>query len=142
MILYFDTSAIIKRYVKEPGSEEVRAWFRLARTWATGLITRVEMASALSRLLRMKIITQREYITTLEEFRSSWVEFERLPITEALVARADLLACEHGLRAYDAVHLASALVWQEALTLQVTIVTYDGQLAAAGKKTGLAVLPE
>jgi hypothetical protein len=46
------------------------------------------------------------------------------------------------MRGYDAVHLAAALIWQEALMLPVTLATYDKELADAGKKSGLKVLPE
>jgi predicted nucleic acid-binding protein len=58
-----------------------------------------------------------------------------------LVARADGLACEHNLPGYDAIHLASALTWQDLIELPVTVVTYDRELAAAARASGMAVLP-
>ncbi len=142
MNLYLDTSALIKRYVNEAGSPDVREWVRSADDKATVLITRAEMSAAINRLLRMKFLTQEDYAKAFEEFRSDWRDYHRLPVTEPLVARADTLAGEHNLRGYDAVHLAAALTWQELLELPVTVVTYDKELAKAVRAIGMAVLPD
>jgi len=81
-------------------------------------------------------------LTALQLFRSEWEIFQRLPVNELTVIRGDALACEFGLRGYDAVRLATALLWQETLGLQVTLATFDRQLIGAGIKVGLSVLPE
>ena len=142
MNLYLDTSALIKRYISETGTEDVRAWIRAAEAISLSIMTRAETAAGLTRLQSRGILTQENYMTALEQFRLDWEWYQRLPINEELIARADFLACQHGLRGYDAVHLAAALVWQEALTLPVTLATYDQELADAGKKSGLKVLPK
>jgi uncharacterized protein len=139
--LYLDTSALIKRYIDEMGSPDVRAWIRSSDDKATTLITRAEISAAINRLLRMRQLSQEDYGNVLEEFRSEWQDFHRLPITEMLVARADNLACEHNLRGYDSVHLAAALIWQELLGLPVTLATFDGELAEAARASSMMVLP-
>jgi len=63
-------------------------------------------------------------------------------LTEVLVSRAVTLAWEHGLRGYDAVHLAAALFWQDVLGDSVTLASYDPQLWDAVKVTGLVAWPE
>ncbi len=142
MILYLDTSALIKRYVNETGSLDVRAWLRSADDKATVLITRAEMSAAINRLQRMKFISQEDTTSALAEFRADWKDYYRLPITDGLVARADALACEHNLRGYDSIHLAAALNWQELLEQPVTVVTYDKELVKAARALGMAVLPD
>lgn len=142
MNLYLDTSALIKRYVQESGSMDVREWLRLAENVATVLVTRAEMSASLNRLLRMKFLSPDEYASALKEFRTDWEAYHRLPITESLVMHADLLACEHNLRGYDAIHLAAAVKWQEILDQPVAVVTYDRELAEAAQALGLQVLPE
>jgi uncharacterized protein len=77
----------------------------------------------------------------LETFRNEWSGFHRLPVTEALIGRADALACEHNLRGYNAIHLAAALAWRDLLGLPVSLVTYDRELADAARVAGIAVLP-
>jgi predicted nucleic acid-binding protein len=142
MNLYLDTSALIKRYINEPGTEEVRAWIRAAEATSLSIMTRAETTAGLTRLQRRGLITEENYKATLEQFRIDWEWYQRIPINEELIERADFLACQHGLRGYDAVHLAAALIWQEALAMPVTLATYDQDLADAGKKSGLKILPE
>ena len=66
----------------------------------------------------------------------------RIKVEEHTIAKADSLAWDYSLRGYDAVQLASALLWQEALNEPITFVTFDHQLWEAGVKVGLEVMPE
>ncbi len=66
----------------------------------------------------------------------------RVPVTEALVARAEALAWAHGLRGYDAVQLAAALTWQDALGREIVLATFDRQLWEAASQAGLRAWPE
>ena len=141
MILYFDSSALVKRYVEEQGTSDVLVWMDASDLNGTVLVTRVEVAAAITRAKRMRYVSQEETRKFLDTFHREWNSFQRLPVSETLVARADALACEHNLRGYDAIHLASALTWQELLDLPVTVVTYDMELAAAAQASGLMVLP-
>ena len=59
-----------------------------------------------------------------------------------IVAQADALAWEHSLRGYDAVHLATALFWQETLGEPLTLVTYDRQLWESARRNKLKLFPE
>lgn len=89
------------------------------------LISRAEVAAALAKAIRVDALTQEEAVQ----------------VTEILIARADTLAWEHGLRGYDAVHLAAASLWQDAMREQVTLSTFDRRLWAAAKRVGLACHP-
>ena len=60
MILYLDTSALVKRYVMESGSAEVNALMEQADTVGSALLTRVEMASALAKAVRMNWVEARD----------------------------------------------------------------------------------
>lgn len=141
MNLYLDASALVKRYIAENSSEEVNQWIGEADLVVTSLITRVEVAAAITRAQRMKIIDPDESDAALNQFRFEWESFLRLSITENTVIRGDLLVCEHNLRGFDATHLACALIWQESLGLPVALATFDGQLVQAAKALRIAVLP-
>ncbi len=106
MNLYIDTSALITHYIAEVGSEYVNDLIVDAAVIATGLITRAEMAAGINRLLRMNSISKDHYAIALRDFRSDWKHYERIMISEEIVARADSLTCEYILRGYDATHLA------------------------------------
>ena len=142
MILYLDTSALVKRYVMESGSAEVNALIEHADTVGSVLLTRVEMASALAKAVRMNWVEARDAENAWQDFLSQWQTFTRLSVTPALVERASRLAWEHGLRGYDATHFAAVLSWQETLEMPITLVTFDRELWLAGQKNGLVVWPD
>jgi predicted nucleic acid-binding protein len=141
MILYIDTSALVKRYVAETGSEEVNALIEQAETVGSVMLTRVEMASALAKAVRMNWVENEDAENAWQDFLSHWQSFARLPVTPALVERAARLAWEYGLRGYDATHFAAALLWQESFEMPVTLATYDRELWLTGQKAGLMVWP-
>jgi predicted nucleic acid-binding protein len=141
MNLYLESSALVKRYIQEKGSQDVNTWIEAADMVVTGLISRVEVVAAIARAGRMKLITPDESFAALRQFRSEWESFHRLPITENTVARGDSLAVEHDLRGYDATHLACALIWQETLGMPVTLASFDSQLIEAARAVQMAYLP-
>jgi uncharacterized protein len=141
VILYLDASALVKRYIQEKASQDVNTWIEAADMVVTGLLTRVEVAAAIARAGRMKLITPDEILAAVRQFRSEWESFQRLPITENMVVRGDALAVEHNLRGYDATHLACALIWQETLGAPVTLASFDSQLIEAARGVQMAYLP-
>jgi predicted nucleic acid-binding protein len=142
MIVYMDTSALVKYYVNETGTDQVAQLINEAELVGFASITYVEMASALSKAARMKWITEQDGRTAWEDFLSHWQAFARLTVNPALLERASRQAWEHGLRAYDAIHLASALEWRDSLAEPITLATYDKELWMAGQKMGLSVWPD
>jgi len=64
MILYLDASALVKRTIVERESERVNAWIDAAEMVVTGLITRVEVAAAIARASRMKLIHPEEALAS------------------------------------------------------------------------------
>lgn len=141
MILYLDTSALVKRYVAEPGSAEVAQAILLAEVSGTSLITRAEMAAALAKSVRMNVLGQEAAATALQMFDGDWRNLLHVQVTEQLVTRAGSLAWGMGLRGYDAVHLAAALVWQDGLGEGIAFATFDQRLWTAAGQCGLAAWP-
>jgi predicted nucleic acid-binding protein len=141
MILYLDTSALVKRYVAETGSEEVVAIVERAEAVGSVALTRVEMASALVKAVRMNWVEPKAAEDAWQDFLSHWLSYARLALTPPLAERASHFAWEHGLGGYDAVHLAAALLWQDTLGTPVTLATYDRGLWLAGQKAGLLTWP-
>ncbi len=60
MIHYLDTTALVKRYISESGSRSVRDLFRRGKPLAVARIAYVELAAALCRLRREKLLTERD----------------------------------------------------------------------------------
>ncbi|MCH7589225.1 MAG: type II toxin-antitoxin system VapC family toxin [Chloroflexi bacterium] len=142
MIVYLDASALVKRYIAEDGSPEVNALITQADSTVTNLISRAEVAAAIMRASRMEIINREDALQAIKVFRSEWENLQRLPVTEATVARADSLIRNYDLRGYDAVHMAAALIWQEAIVETITMATYDHNLWNVARKVGLDIWPD
>ena len=142
MILYLDASALVKRYIAEPGTREVAEAIAAAEVVGTSLISRAETSAALAKACRVGTLTREEAFAALEIFRGEWSRFVRVQASEALMAQADAVAWELGLRGYDAVHLASALLWQHDVSAQVMVATFDQQLWEAVRQRGLRAFPE
>jgi predicted nucleic acid-binding protein len=142
MILYLDASALVKRYIAEAGSAEVGRLIARTDAVGTSVISRAEVAAALAKAVRVGLLSRDDAGAALQVFRAQWVDLVRLQLTETVVARADALAWEHGLRGYDAVHLGAALFWQDTIGEPITLATFDHQLWQKGEIVGLVVWPE
>ena len=141
-VIYLDASALVKRYVEEAGTEEVQRLLVGAAVLGTAAITQVEVAAALAKAVRMGVLDGESASEALAAFRGDWRSFERLQVTEIVISRAAELAWERSLRAYDATHLAAALIWQELLGESVAMVTFDRELWEAANASGLEVWPQ
>jgi len=142
MILYLDTSALVKRYIRETGTDEVIPLVENAGSVGSASLTKVEMAAALEKTVRQGWIKRKIALQAWQDFLDQWSSFTRLNISSGTIERASKLAWEYSLRGYDAIHLACAILWQETLETQITMATFDRDLWRASKKAGLAVWPE
>lgn len=136
MIAYFDTSALVPLLITEPASATSgRLWNEATRVISTRLI-HPEARAALAQAQRMRRLTTAELGQAVEDLDSIALEISYLEITAELAASAGDLAQTHGLRGYDAVHLAAtALVNDDELVL----VTGDHELGAAARTIGISV---
>jgi predicted nucleic acid-binding protein len=142
MILYLDASALVKRYVAEPGSAEVSESIEAVEAVGTSIISRAETIAALAKAIRVGVLDHDAADSAARIFRTEWQSFIRIQVTESLIARADSLAWELGLRGYDSVHLASAIIWHESMDQELHLVTFDRQLWEAARKRGVKTIPE
>jgi uncharacterized protein len=142
VIAYLDASAIVKRYLVERGSRETIALTAESELIATSIVTRAEVAAALAKAARMGLVTEDRARRAQRSFGGDWPDLVRVPVTEAVLERAETLAWHHGLRGYDAVQLSSALTWQESVGTEIVLATFDPQLWEAAPKTGLKAWPD
>lgn len=141
MILYLDASALVKRYVEERGTTQVARAIRAAEIAGTSIITRAEIAAALSKAVRVGALHPDGANLARAKFHRDWPSLIRIQTTEALIAYADELAWGLGLRAYAAVQLASASVWRDTLEEEITVATFDRRLWEAARQQGLVPFP-
>jgi len=142
MIVYFDTSALVKAYVQEEGSKEVIALMDDEdNLFGSIVLVKVEMASAIQRAVRVAGSPSSAAANAWQDFLEDWESFTRLRVAIGTVERASDIAWKYGLRGYDSLHLAAALLWQENLGIKLTFAAFDHDLWRASQKAGLEPWP-
>ena len=144
-LLYLDTSALVKLYITERGSERMdELALSGANSLATCAITQVEFHSAVDRRRRRRggDVGEEASARAVEEFTD---HFKSSFFLHAVDDRTLNLACvlvhRHALRAYDAVHLAACLLLLRLSARDdLTFVSADRRLLTAARSEGLAVL--
>lgn len=134
MKAFIDTSSLAKRYVQEPGSEELEDFFRsVVEAVYISTLAIVEFSAAIGRKIQNKDIMENEGASAMQEFEEDWQDwFTKVPFTEDLAEYASSLAIKHPLKGSDAVHLSSAAVSGADL-----FVTSDKILLKTAKKIGI-----
>ena len=137
MILYLDTSALLKLYIEEPASPEVEGAVDQAEQVATATLALPEAAHALARRASEGSLREEEALEAFQKLKQDWRRIVHPPLSGTLVQQAARLAWEKKgqLRGADAVHLATALALSTSQgKKKVCFLTYDERLrrAAAG----------
>jgi predicted nucleic acid-binding protein len=140
LILYLDTSAVVKAYVEEDHSSEVRQCMNSTSASASHRIAYVEARAAFARLQREQVLNEAGWTVLKGEFIADWENYLLIDTTPALLERASELAEAFALRAYDSVHLAAAQLLHEGSEETVVFACYDRKLNQAAAILGLDLL--
>ncbi len=142
MILYLDSSAIVKLYIAEPHAELVREALREAAASFTHLIAYAEVRAGLAKALRQRRETPEGHALHKRELDEAWERFRVVLPTEVQIRRAADLAERFGLRGYDSVHLAAAESVREELGSGVDFrfAGFDSALARAADGLGFGLI--
>lgn len=134
MILYLDTSALLKLYIREEYQEIVVMAMRDASLVALSVVAYAEARSALARKHRELTLTTHNHERLIQALDHSWPGFDRILTTNYIVRSAGILAEELALRGFDAIHLASALRARDRYTEPVHFLTFDTRLMDAARQ--------
>ena len=144
-ILFFDSSALVKRSIVETGSQWVASVVAPAAGNAVhiSVVSGAETVAAFVRRQRGGSLSFDEMSRAISEFTDDWAGlYELVRADREVVNRAMTVAQRHGLRGYDAIQLASALevnassqLFQSAFLL----ISADDELNAAASAEGLQV---
>lgn len=141
--VYLDTSALVKLYVEEEGTERVVGLTEgLDGGRAIILdITLIESRSAIRRREREGDVAAADADRILEQIEEdASLSFLVQPSTSAVIEEAARLIDRHLLRAYDAIQLAGCLVVRQGLPGPLTFVCADARLCESAALEGLPVL--
>jgi predicted nucleic acid-binding protein len=143
---YFDSSGAAKRYVEETGTARVLTLCDPAHGHELFLvrITAIEIVAVLFRRVRAALLAADAAARASAALRRDLTrQYQVIEVTRALLDSALEVAERHGLRGYDCVQLAGALVIQRARAAAglspLILVSADTELNAAAQAEGLTV---
>ena len=135
MKYFFDSSAFAKRYIIEKDSPLVVSKCKEASEIVISAVCVIEVVSALSRLLREKLIDRFNFSEIKRSLFEEVGKVSVVAVNEDVIYRATQVVESHAVRSLDAIHISSAL-----LTRPDLFISADKRQCAAGKKLGLKVL--
>lgn len=139
MIAYLDTSAVLKLLLRdEDDGDVVRQVIAATDMTYTSRLSHPEDRAALAAAHRAGRLTTVDHAKAKSDLDRAIASVGIVELDAALASVAGDVAERFGLRAYDAVHLASALVLGEGDTV---VVTWDRALASAASAAGLGGAP-
>jgi predicted nucleic acid-binding protein len=137
VIHFLDTSALAKRYVREPGSSTLWAALRRGRV-VVARITYAELLATLARACREGTISEAQRTRAFARVEEDFRDLAIVELRAAVLRRVAELVVRHPLRAYDAVQLATALTVKDHGGA-VQFWSADERLVAAAQLEGLRV---
>jgi uncharacterized protein len=136
---YFDTSALIKRYVDEPRRREVLQLLG-RHDCVTSAVLPVEIRSALRRRVSEGTLDAARVPEILKRVAADRVYWTLVEVARDVLASAETLATAHPLRALDAIHLASAQLFAGHMTVPALLfVSADARQTAAAAAVGMTI---
>ena len=142
MILYLDTSALLKKYFRETGSDEVITRWKDATGIVTSSVAYAEALASIHRKKRDLKFNNDIFKKIIHLFRRDWNSLIRVEVTDELNDWIDKMVSHYPLRGFDAIHLASALIVHDRLPEEFLFACYDNKLLQAAQSAGLQTLPE
>jgi len=140
VIVYLDTSALVKLYVEEAGSAAIATCVERATAVTTARVTYAEARAAFARYRREGGLTPAGLRQVVRDLDVEWGAYDVVEVHDPLVRRAGALAERHALRGYDAIQLAAALEVRGA-GADLEFASFDGRLNHAASRERLRLTP-
>jgi len=137
---YFDSSALVKRYVDERGTDSVKSILSTGGEIATSKLTYPEILSALMRKHRAGEISKKLLQDIVARFQRDWYHILVLEFHNDLLQKVKFLLERHPLKAADAIHLSSALWLKLSSKVDVTFIASDLNLLKAAQTEKLQII--
>jgi predicted nucleic acid-binding protein len=141
MILYLDTSALVKKYFQERFSDHILSLWKQAGEVITSTVAYAETLAAFHRKKREADFSADAFRIAVEAFKLDWKGFFKVEVTEDLNEIIDRVLGRHPLRGFDAIHLASSLLVREYLHEDLLFSCFDQRLTQAAADEGLNTFP-
>ena len=132
MTVFLDTSALVRRYLDEPGRSLVVETMAGDDVWVASALARTEVMVTLHQLAA----GPRQHARLWSAFRDDWDAFAVVPVDDRCLGRALELGSSFSVRIVDALHLAAA----DRLPRPAKFVTFDRHQIPAAAALGFEVI--
>lgn len=137
-MIYWDSSALIKKYLMENGSDAVLQKLSADPLIVTSQLAYPEILATFARKLREKAMPAKAYQSACHSFEADWKAMTIVHLDDAILSRVRNLLARHQLRSADVVHLASALYVAERTRFpSLPFACADNRLLHAAGQEGL-----
>ena len=139
-MIYLDSSALVKRYLQEDGTDVIQSLLRETEVFATSKLTYPEILSAFMKKRRVGEINRKTLEAVIDKFENDWEKIFVIEFHNELLPGVKKLIEKYPLRGADALHLASALWLDNTLKMGLTFVASDIGLLKAARSEALKIL--
>jgi predicted nucleic acid-binding protein len=140
MIVYLDTSSLVKLYVEEIDSEKIKDLARNAAAISTAKIAYAEARSAFARKQKKDGFSLNVLRKIVGDLNRDWESYFVIEITDGLIRFAGDIAERYLLRGFDAIHLASAVHLKNKVNSEIYFSSHDARLNQSAEKEGMIIL--
>lgn len=140
MILYLDTSSLVKLYVEERSSRHVQDIVGKATVLSTSMVAYAEARAAFARKRAEDGFSAAALKRINEDLSRDWESYFVIEVTDGLVRSAGDIAEKHLLRGFDSIHLSSAINLRRKIGSEVFFSSHDERLNRAAAKEGLSIV--
>ncbi|MGL4368776.1 MAG: type II toxin-antitoxin system VapC family toxin [Spirochaetota bacterium] len=137
MNLYFDTSALMKKYIDETGSSNVDKLFLSADQIFVSAISEIESISTLKRLVIEKEISENDFEFIKNEIKTDFSFFSIIGLDPDLIESAVTAVTKYQLKSLDSIQLGSAVINLNQIDY---FVSCDRKLLKAAQKEGFKII--
>jgi predicted nucleic acid-binding protein len=136
---YFDSSILLKRYIRENGSDRAVA-LTGQHLIISAALAPLEMRSALRRVEAEGGLPARAFRATLKRIQTEREKWDLVVLSAEILQSAEELTINLNTRSLDSIHLACALACQSRLNRRLPFITADIRQNEGARKLGLEVL--
>jgi predicted nucleic acid-binding protein len=135
MLVFFDSSAFVKRYICEPGTDEVLDWCERATEIGLAGIALPEIVSAFCRLRRESLVSVEQYGLLKSSLLADIEDAALCDLAPTVMAQTVIALENNTLRAMDAIHIGSAVILKADV-----FISADRRQCEAAVQVGLRVV--
>lgn len=140
MIYYLDSSALVKRYAAESGSDSITALVEGDKKIAVSWLALPETLAAVARRAKGGSVSAEDLKSIRSQLHRDMQRFMIVEVSGAPVDGIEALIVRHALRGADSIHLSTALWLKKATKSPVVFVASDNELLAAAHAERLKIL--